>query len=312
MTSENAQLRRSGLQCLQLLFSRVRRDVNFPSLVSAAVLEEYGREPEKVLMRLAADQHLAPEQFQGMEVFAGYAGPALMKLKNDEWVLVLSSQSLRDPGGAVPIADPAAGPQVLNVPAPQLLERGSGSGIIFRNPARVEAGRQTRLTSLVLIARHHNIQADIQEIMHEYAVGGEEVGDNLFREIAASYQFKQKKVRLSWAELQKSGTIFPCIAVKKSGKYAVLCGFRRNPENGVEAVVVDPESPRYNSPDRFLFFTEDALKEEFGGTFILLKKIYRLSDEQQPFGLRWFVPEFIKNKGLFGKIALMVVMLTIC
>ena len=77
------------------------------------------------------------------------------------------------------------------------------------------------------------------------------------------------------------------------------------------AVILDPESENYNTPDRFCTLSAEEFFEEFSGTFVLLKKVYKLTDENQPFSLRWFIPEFIKNKGIFGRIALMVVMLTI-
>ncbi|MBQ9336418.1 MAG: peptidase domain-containing ABC transporter [Lentisphaeria bacterium] len=76
-------------------------------------------------------------------------------------------------------------------------------------------------------------------------------------------------------------------------------------------MVVDPESDQFNSPNRFLFFTEKQFTEEYSGKFLLMKKVYSLSDEEQPFSLRWFIPEFLKHKAIFGEIALMVVLLTI-
>ena len=159
--------------------------------------------------------------------------------------------------------------------------------------------------------RHHNTAADIREIMHEYVVGEDEVKDSLFHEIVSHYQFKTKKVSLSWEKMQQSGKAVPYIAIKKNGKYAVICGFRNHPENGVEAAILDPDSEQYNTPDRFLFLTEEMFRKEYSGKFVLLKKIYKLTDEEQPFSLRWFIPEFLKNKGIFGQIALMVVILTI-
>ena len=44
---------------------------------------------------------------------------------------------------------------------------------------------------------------------------------------------------------------------------------------------------------------------------MLLKKTYRLSDENQTFGLRWFIPEFLKLKGIFAQIALTVCMISV-
>ena len=308
---DSPQKDQSGLQCLQFLFQQVRHNVNFASLIHPELLEKYQQDPQSVLIGLAAEQRLSPEAFAGPDDLKVYQGPLLCRLKNDHWIIALNSRQLENADGGVSIIDPQAGNKVLNVPVRQFLERSSGAGILFRNLAQVDARKQTKLTSFVQIARHHNTPADIREIMHEYAVGEEEVKDDLFLEIAANCQFKLKKVRLSWEELQKSGSVFPCIAVKPNGKYAVMCGFRNHPENGPEAAVVDPDTDQYSTPDKFLFFTREDFAKTYGDTFILLKKVYRLSDEEQPFSLRWFIPEFIKNRRIFGEIALMVLLLTV-
>ncbi|MBQ7695857.1 MAG: peptidase domain-containing ABC transporter [Lentisphaeria bacterium] len=300
----------TGLKCLQLLFGRFRHTVNFPALVTQKVLEQYQADPVEELLRLAGDQQLLPERIASAEVFKSYAGPALLRLKAGNWILVLNGQQIAA-GGSVQIADPSLEVQGKTVPVGELRENWEGEGIIFRNLTPVDSRQQTRLASFVLIARNDNTPADIREIMHEYAVGSEEIRENLFREIAAHYNYKVRQVKLSWKELQASSSVFPCIALKKSGKSAVLCGFRALPDGGVQAVVVDPESDRFNSPNRFIFLSEEQFGEEYAGNFILLKKRYKLTDEEQPFSLRWFIPEFLKHKGIFGEIALMVALLTV-
>jgi len=308
---ENTPRENSGLLCLQFLFGQVRRNVNFSSLMTAKVLADYADNPEAVLMTLAGDQRLAPEVITTPETLNLYIGPVLLLLNTSSWILALDSRPLVKKEGNVPILDPAAGKNVLQVPVAQVLERFGGKGIIFRNLAQVDVKKQTRLASFMQIARHNNTQVDIREIMHEYAVGEEEVRDSLFAEIASDYHFKMKKVNLSWKELQKSSSVFPMIAVKNSGKYAVFCGLRPHEDGEADAVILDPESEQYNTPDHFRFLSEKEFCQEFGKKFILMKKVYKLSDESQPFSLRWFIPEFLKNKAIFGEIALMVVLLTV-
>ena len=302
----------SGLHCLQFLFQQVRRNVNFSSLITPDIIEQYRNDPQQVMLQLAAAQQLAPEEIDSLESVKLYNGPALLELTSGTWIMVLNTAQLREAEESVSIIDPEAGQKILKVPVPQLHERITGKGIIFYNLAQVDAKKQTKLTSFVQIARHHNTQVDIREIMHEYAIGEKEIKNSLFREIASDYQFKTKFVRLSWADLGKSRSAYPCIAVKKNGCFAVLCGVRSgDDENKYDAVILDPESDQYNTPDRFLFLSEEEFNSEYDGTCVLLKKIYKLSDEQQPFSLRWFIPEFIKHKGIFGQIALMVIMLTV-
>ena len=305
------QISRTGLQCLQLLFQQVRRNVNFPSLLTAEVLKDYQEKPLETLETLSAAQRLAPEQITTLETLQFYNGPVILERTDGAWFLLPNSSALKNTAGNTPLVSPADAAAMVQVPVKAVLEKATGKGLIFRNLAQVDAKKQTRLTAFVQIARHHNAQADIREIMHEFAVGEEEVRDNLFFEIVSRYGFKAKKVHLAWKDLEKSSTIFPCIAEKKSGKFSVLCGMKKVSDTETQIVLLDPESPQYNMPEKFLFLSQQDFEKEYTGKFILLKKVYSLSDEEQPFSLRWFIPEFIKNKGIFGQIALMVVMLTI-
>ncbi|MEG1980166.1 MAG: ABC transporter transmembrane domain-containing protein, partial [Victivallaceae bacterium] len=300
----------SGVQVLQILFAQVRREVNFSALITEAVKEKYQQEPFAVLLKLASEHNLRPEKFTEQAQLLAYSGPALVQLKNENWVLLTDSRQLRQEA-SIALIDPTVGIQVLSVSREQLLEQLTWQGIIFRNLAQVDSAQQSRLTALVAIMRHHNVNADIREIMHEYAVGENEASELLFKQVASDYQFKCKKVSLNWTKLQQSRSIFPCVAVKKNGKYAVLCGLRKTAEDKMELVLADPESDNFNTPERFIFMSAEDFYRDYEGDFLLLKKIYKLSDEEQPFSLRWFIPEFLKNRAIFGEIAIMVGMLTI-
>ena len=301
----------SGLQCMHSLFAHHRRTVNFAALVTRQIQQEYQISPLETLVKLAEAQELRPEKIVSPELMESCSGPLLMCLKSGQWILVLESAQLRA-GDRVAIIDPeTGGNRILEVPAAQVKERFGNEGIRFQNLRDIDLSSQTRLTCFATIAQHHNVQADIREILHEYAVGEDEISEALFFQIASDYQFRSRRAKLSWEVLAESDSIFPCVAVKKNGKFSVFCGMRRNGEEDFEAVLLDPESERYNTPERFLFLSREMFEAEYSGRFILLKKIYKLSDETQPFCLRWFIPEFLKNRAVFGEIALMVAMLTV-
>ena len=170
----------TGLQCLQFLFSQVRRNVNFSSLITPDILEQYRNDPQQVMLQLAAAQQLAPEEIDSLESVKLYNGPALLELTSGTWIMVLNTAQLREAEESVSIIDPEAGQKILKVPVSQLHERITGKGIIFYNLAQVDAKKQTKLTSFVQIARHHNTQVDIREIMHEYAIGEKEIKNSFF------------------------------------------------------------------------------------------------------------------------------------
>ncbi len=301
----------SGLQCLQLLYSQYRRNVNFSALITVDLQEKYQNDPVKTILDLAGEQQLRPESISDIEALKLYSGPVLIRLKNEAWVLMMNSRQLQTSDHVV-LFDPGAqgGGKSIQVKKEQLLEQMGSGMILFRNLAQVDAAKHSRLFCLSSLANHHNTPMDLRRIMHEYAVGEEEVKESLFRQIASDYQFKTKYMHLSWEKLEQAKEIFPLIAEKKSGKYAVFCGFRKQKEV-LEAAILDPESENHDTPNRFDFLSKEDFESVFSRRFLLMKKKYRLSDESQPFSLRWFIPEFIKNRGIFGEIAIMVTMLTV-
>ena len=79
----------------------------------------------------------------------------------------------------------------------------------------------------------------------------------------------------------------------------------------MELAVVDPEWQKEHPTDNFNFIGSEEFEETLTGTCILLKRIYHITDEEQPFGLRWFFPEFLRLKGVFFQIAMAVLMITV-
>ena len=302
----------TGLLCLKMLLSQTRRNVNFMALVSEEVQKEFLKDNNAVITKIADEQQLRPEPIEDINNLSNYNGPILSCLNNGFWILIVNSAQLFS-GDKISIFDPniqSENKQIL-VPKEQLLSRVTAHNIIFRNLTQVDSSKQTKLCAFSAIAGHHNSPVDLREIMHEYAVGEEEVSDLLFKQIVNDRNFKMKKIKQPWANLKKSETVFPCIVEKNNGKYAIICGFRQK-DDVDEVVVVDPEvQAQGNNNGKFLFLAQEDFEQTYTNKIILLKKIYKLSDENQPFSLRWFIPEFIKNKGIFGEIILMVVLLTI-
>ena len=301
----------TGLQCLQMLLSQTRRNVNFMALVSNEVQQEFLKDNHAVITKIADEQQLRPEPIDDIKNLSNYNGPVLAHLNTSGWILIINSAQLFS-GDKVSIFDPSlpAENQKLLVPKDQLLSRVTTDNIVFRNLTQVDSTKQTKLYAFSAIAGHHNAPVDLREIMHEYAIGEEEVSELLFKQIVNDRGFKLKTIHQSWDKLLRSETVFPCIIEKKNGKYAIICGIRKK-EDQQDIVIVDPEEQQNTGPGKFLFLSKEDFEQKYSNKLTLLKKIYKLSDESQPFSLRWFIPEFIKNKAIFGQIILMVVLLTI-
>jgi ATP-binding cassette subfamily B protein len=53
-----------------------------------------------------------------------------------------------------------------------------------------------------------------------------------------------------------------------------------------------------------MMLSEEQFAKAWLGSVILVKRNYRMSDEDRPFGFRWFVPEIIKQRSFFRDVAL--------
>ena len=77
------------------------------------------------------------------------------------------------------------------------------------------------------------------------------------------------------------------------------------------SILVDPAWMKGHPTEQFRFLKKDEYEAEFTGECLLVKRVWSITDENQPFGLRWFIPEFLKLKGVFAQIALAVFLLTL-
>ncbi len=299
-----------GLWCLSRLFGQFRRTVNFEALLTEEVLQAYAADEVETLVKLASGQDLRPERTGDLgEIAKSYHGPALVKLTGGDWILILNTRQISSEERCV-ILDPTSpgGRKGLMVPCSEVLSKAGGQAVIFRNLQEVDACQQSALFSLCSIARHHNVSMDIRRVMHDYAIDAEEPREALLLEIAREHEFKVRRVKYGWEKLISLRNAYPAMVRKQNGKYAVLCGVRKN-EDKEEAVLLDPEHE--GAQNKFVFLERSAYESEYSPNLILLKKIYRLADEDRPFSLAWFIPEFMKLKGIFGQIALAVALITL-
>lgn len=157
---------------------------------------------------------------------------------------------------------------------------------------------ETGAYCLVRIARHHGVRLSVDRIRHDYALSQRAPEPRLMVRIARENGFTARSTSLSWADLLNAAEAFPAMARLSNGNYVVLSGVRPT-EDGPQIVILDPLASR---PD-FLFLSEAEFTSRWKGEVVLLKRRFALSDEQQPFGLRWFVPEVLRQKSVLRDVA---------
>jgi ATP-binding cassette subfamily B protein len=106
-----------------------------------------------------------------------------------------------------------------------------------------------------------------------------------------------------WKKLTALGYAFPVMAQQKSGNWVVLLNTVKA-EDGTAVTVLDPVS----ADERATVMSRAAFVESWSGALILCKRARQPSEENQPFGLRWFLPELLRHKRLFRDVAVAATM----
>lgn len=156
----------------------------------------------------------------------------------------------------------------------------------------------TSIQCLTAIAQHHGLQINPEWLIQQYALGEEEPNPTLLMRIASEIGLKAKADKLSWEKLLVQGGVFPILAKLSSGHSVIVVGARN--EEGGKVAVLDPlvNGAAIDWLDKAQFC------QRWAGDVVFLKRSHSFTDPNQPFGLRWFIPEILKQKAAFRDIAI--------
>jgi ATP-binding cassette, subfamily B, bacterial HlyB/CyaB len=151
----------------------------------------------------------------------------------------------------------------------------------------------TALQCFVAVARRRGIDLSAERLIHDYALSETELTSSRLLQIARDTGFKAKTANLRWRDLSRLGDAYPFLARLDNGNTVVVAGIRHGTPD--EVAVLDPLADRPG----FIFLDETGFCRNWSGGVVFLKRVHRLTDEAQPFGLRWFVPEFLRQVRIF-------------
>lgn len=249
-----------------------------------------------------------------------FGSPVLLQLKNSNWVIFLGCRRGAEGEEAhFAVFDPLSqeSGKVIFLKKAALQKAWGGRACFLRNFANQNYavdGRHTLLYCLVSICRHHNLDADVRRLLHEYAVE-EEPSVSLLRKMADDLGLTTRTGRMKWNALEEREHIYPCMAMTPEGKGVVLCGMREAapapdaPEAGELPMLLgvwDPAPHSEGQVPSIEWISREDYETRYTGELVLFKRVFSLLDENRPFGLLWFIPEFARQKRLLGEVALAV------
>jgi ATP-binding cassette subfamily B protein len=159
----------------------------------------------------------------------------------------------------------------------------------------------TALRSMFLLAMHHGVHVPPD------LLGRADPNDSvnsvlrIMREIGLTAKLLRHR---SWRDVSRLGSAYPAMAERLDGSWLIVACIMPT-EDGLGALaVLDPvaEAAGVTVVPRADF---EAM---WTGRLILAKRKQRLADPKQPFGLRWFAPEIMRNAAAFRGIAVAAMM----
>nr|WP_315401877.1 peptidase domain-containing ABC transporter [uncultured Duganella sp.] len=158
----------------------------------------------------------------------------------------------------------------------------------------------TAIQCLTAIAQHHGLQINPERLIDDYALRAEEPGNGALLRIAADIGLKAKADTISFARLMAQGGVFPLMARLVDGNMVIVVGVKPGEEAGGEdqVAVLNPA----NANAAVVMVAQAAFEQRWRGEVLFVKRQHKLSDPNQPFGLRWFIPEILKQKAAFRDI----------
>jgi len=149
------------------------------------------------------------------------------------------------------------------------------------------------LGSLVIVARHRGIQLSKEQLIREHQL---KRGDATVQEtlaVARASGLRASATRLRWDDLFRMGTALPAIVLLKNGAAMVLTRAEANLPGWPPVVVLRDPNGSEEAP---LLVDEARFTSVWDGDVVLLKRDYRLRDEDRPFGMGWLVGQLLRDR----------------
>ncbi|MEL7639088.1 MAG: ABC transporter transmembrane domain-containing protein [Solidesulfovibrio sp.] len=225
--------------------------------------------------------------------------PLIARLANGNSVVVVG---VREDAHAfrVRVADPlAATPGSFEVDE-EGFSRSHAGEVILVVPRLARSG----LRALAMVGRHHGLPLSHDGLAHAHGFDAAEPTPDELVAVAVKEGLKAEARRLAPDELTELGGAYPVLAVLVDDRVVILAGCRRDAAGSTVDVVDPTRLPPVRETVPLATFAAG-----WDGRAILLRRSYRLTDENQPFGLRWFVPEILRHRKEFTDAAVAAVML---
>jgi subfamily B ATP-binding cassette protein HlyB/CyaB len=164
----------------------------------------------------------------------------------------------------------------------------------------------TAVAALARIARHHGLTFSAQELVRANPFDGPEPSPALLLKMAERAGLQGQILRIKRDELATLTKSMPAIALLSDGRALLLERIQQR-DGATLAMVEDPVSQTGVTA----LVDAPRLFDIWGGDVVLLKRRWKLTDEEKPFGFGWLLGQAIRERKLFRDIGISAFFLSV-
>jgi ATP-binding cassette subfamily B protein len=163
-------------------------------------------------------------------------------------------------------------------------------------PDTLLAPQLTALRCAFLIAHHHGIHLAPDALP---TITDGDMAAPLRRALESAGFRVRLLERGTWKRAASLGTAAPALARMNDGRWLILV--HAGPaEGGDMAAILDPQ----REAQGVHAIPRAAFEADWSGTLLLARHAPKVTDETQRFGLRWFIPELLRQRGLLAGVGM--------
>ncbi len=148
------------------------------------------------------------------------------------------------------------------------------------------------------IARFHGEDISPESLMHLHAVAGERASVEEVVAILKKTKYNAKSVKTDVVNIKKFTKSMPILSWDKDGEPLIIISSTEDKTN-----IFREKKNEFLADEEFSSF--------WSGICVLSKKIYSITDENQPFSMSWFIPQLLKEKRVFRDVAIISMVLNL-
>jgi ATP-binding cassette subfamily B protein len=174
---------------------------------------------------------------------------------------------------------------------------------LLENPG---AGTGSLLGSLVIVARYKGVHLSRAQLVRDHQLRGSDASVGEVLHIAEASGLRATTARLRWDDLFTMGTALPAIVMLRNGAAMVLVRAESKLPGWPPVVLLRDPNSHEEAP---LLLDEARFTAAWDGDVVLLKRDYRLRDEDRPFGMAWIAGQLLRDRRVMRDLTICAVIL---